>query len=143
MHRHGKYLWSLCKTVQIFEPQNINLFRLHMWEGFQQIILLKSEADAGLKQINVIDETFRIYFHLICLFSSLFFNLWQTGWGNDLLERCKTDSKSELSPFNQLSTHVTTLTLRPIAVKLWKVTSALDKNINKKKLSIQQIRTLS
>lgn len=42
-----------------------------MGEGFQQIILVKSEADAGLKQINVIDETFRVDFHLISLFSSL------------------------------------------------------------------------
>lgn len=66
-----------------------------MGEGFQQIIFLKSEADAGLKQINVISETFRTDFHLISLFSSLFSNLWETGWGNDLVERCTTDSKSE------------------------------------------------
>lgn len=43
-----------------------------MGEGSQQIILLKSEADAGIKQINIITETFRIDFHLISMFSSLF-----------------------------------------------------------------------
>lgn len=45
-----------------------------MGEGFLQIILLKSEEDAGLRQINVIDERFRIDFHLMKgLFSSHFF----------------------------------------------------------------------
>lgn len=72
IHRHRKYLWSLCKTVQIFELKNCNSFRLHMAEGSQQIILLKSVGDAGLKQINIIAETFQIYFHLISMFSSLF-----------------------------------------------------------------------
>lgn len=72
MHRHGEYLWSLCKTVQIFELKNCNCFRLHMAEGSQQIILLKSVGDAGLKQINIIAETFQIYFHFISMFSSLF-----------------------------------------------------------------------
>lgn len=43
-----------------------------MAEGSQQIILLKSVRDAGLKQINIIAETFQIYFHLISMFSSLF-----------------------------------------------------------------------
>lgn len=72
MHSHGEYLWGLCKTVQIFEPKNCKCFRLHMREGSQQIVLLKSEADASLKQISIIAETFRIDFHLISMFSSFF-----------------------------------------------------------------------
>lgn len=54
MHKYGEYYWSLWNTVYIFEPKNCNSYRLQKGEEPQQIIPLKPEADAGLKQINII-----------------------------------------------------------------------------------------